>query len=229
MIISRNNSIALIDSGVGGLALLKSLRAKFPKENYIYFADNEYMPYGNKSKSFIKKRVLEITKYLINNYDIKLIILACNTASVSAYEYLSKQVNCPIMGLNLQDLNIQDYVILCTKLSAKGYSNLNVKPINFAKVVENDYFNKPRLIKQLEKIMQNNIYQNVVLGCTHYELVANLFEKVCPNTNFIKPCEVFIETIKIPHNTNSKAGDILMLASLPTKSYIDKLWKIVNN
>ena len=218
MIMSRNGCIALIDSGIGGLALLKSLSRKFPNENFIYFADNEYMPYGNKSKTFIKKRVLEISKYLINNYDIKLIILACNTASVSAYEYLSKQINCPIMGLNLQDLNIQDYILLCTKLSAKGYSNLNVKPINFAKIVENEYFNKPKLIKQI-----------VVLGCTHYELVANLFEKVCPNINFIKPCELFIETIKIPYNTNSKAGDILMLASLPTKSYIDKLWKIFNS
>lgn len=229
MIISRNGCIALIDSGIGGLALLKSLKSKFPNENYIYFADNDNMPYGNKSKSFIKKRVLEISKCLINNYHIKLIILACNTASISAYEYLSKQINCPIMALNLQELNIEDYLILCTKLTAKGYSYLNVKPINFAKVVENDYFNTPKLVKQIEKLMQNNTYKNVVLGCTHYELVSKLFEKVCPNINFIKPCERFSEVVKIPYNTNSKAGDILMLASLPTKSYIDKLWKIFNS
>ena len=89
-----------------------------------------------------------------------------------------------------------------------------------------DDFNHEILI---EKLMQNNTYKNVVLGCTHYELVSKIFEKVCPNINFIKPCERFSEVAKITYNTNSKAGDILMLASLPTKSYIDKLWKIFNS
>ena len=71
MNISRNSPIAVLDSGIGGISLLKNLAKKYPNENYIYLADNAYMPYGNKSKRAIQGRVEQLINYLYNNFNIK--------------------------------------------------------------------------------------------------------------------------------------------------------------
>ena len=226
MKISRNNCIALIDSGIGGLALLKALRTKYINENYIYYADNINMPYGNKTKSFIKNRIQEICNYLIDNYDIKLIILACNTASITCYN-LPKIFKVPIITLDLNEFNCVNCKILCTRLTSKCYPNLNTTPITLAKHIENDYFDKSKLTKKITKIMKENKCKNVVLGCTHYELVANLFEKVNNEVNYIKPCEILVEKINFPLNISERRGSLIIMASLPTKAYIDKIWKIL--
>ena len=81
MNIQRFAPIGVIDSGIGGLSLLKSLVSKYPNENYIYLADNLNMPYGNKSKKWIVSRICELINYLYDNFNVKLVILACNTAS----------------------------------------------------------------------------------------------------------------------------------------------------
>ena len=74
-------TIAVIDSGIGGISVLNQLLLKFKTGNYIYFADNLFMPYGNKSAKFVKTRVEEIIESLNKNYQPDYVIVACNTAS----------------------------------------------------------------------------------------------------------------------------------------------------
>jgi len=230
MNISRNSPIAIIDSGIGGLSLLKSLTLKYANENYIYLADNAYMPYGNKGANFIKSRILELTNYLYENYNVKLVILGCNTASVTAIKYVQLHSPVQIIGLDLNQLNLsQDYAIICTKLSSKGYKGLNTKTCNkLAQNIEENIFDKPTLKRKIKlALTKANIQQNnLVLGCTHYELVANIFKQLT-SKNLILPCKQFVKTLKLDKpNILGEKGSVLMLATLPTKSYIDKLWKI---
>lgn len=230
MIISRNSPIALIDSGIGGLSMLKKLNEKYPKESYIYLADNEYMPYGNKSATFLKSRLLQLVNYLYDNFNIKLVILACNTASVSALNYLNKHSPVHVLGLNLEELiKVGDYQILCTKLSAKNYKNLNVYCCGkLANVIEENIFDKSTLNRKIINVMNkaNIVENNIILGCTHYELAVKEFRSLYPNKNFILPCDEFVKKLKLDKTTSNLSGNILMLSTMPTKSYIDKLWKI---
>ena len=77
----KQETIAIIDSGIGGVSVLKQLVKKFGGGNYIYYADNEFMPYGNKSKEQINKRIENIINYLFKTYKVSKVIIACNTAS----------------------------------------------------------------------------------------------------------------------------------------------------
>lgn len=228
---ARNSAIALIDSGIGGLSLLSELVAKFPNENYIYLADNANMPYGNKGVKFLYNRILELIDYLDNAFEIKMVVLACNTASAACLKDLAKRSPLPVYGLDLNKYAVGDYKIICTKLSSKRYNNLNVTALNkMASYIEDDYFDKKTLACKIDKTIQkaNILEQNVVLGCTHYELVHNLFAKSLSSKRLVLPCKEFAEQFVIDKPNYSERGSVLMLSTIPTKSYIDKLWKIFN-
>ncbi len=224
MIITRNSPIAVLDSGIGGLSLLKSLTAKYPNENYIYLADNLNMPYGNKSARFLNKRVLQLVTFLHENYNIKLAILACHTASSVSLRDINKSSPVKVLGLDLSKYNS---TILATKLTAKAYPNAKALP-SLASKVEENYFDKTTLVRKV-KLIKHNLSGNIVLGCTHYELIASIFKEVYPNTNFILPCKDWVEEFTLDKPAQNSKGSVLMISATPTKSYIDKLWKIYND
>jgi glutamate racemase len=84
----REAPIAFLDSGVGGLPYLQWVRRHLPKEDYIYLADRKHFPYGPKSSDEVFRAVAGGAQKVIEAFDPKLIVLACNTASVSALERL---------------------------------------------------------------------------------------------------------------------------------------------
>ena len=77
------NAIGVFDSGVGGLSVLRAIRAALPGENLVYVADSGFAPYGDKSESFITERTLTIGNWLASS-GVKAITVACNTATVVA-------------------------------------------------------------------------------------------------------------------------------------------------
>ena len=226
----NSSPIALIDSGIGGLSLLKELIKKYPNENYIYLADNLNMPYGNKSKKWIIKRINELTEYLYNTFNVKLVILACNSASSSYLSQINKDLPVKVLGLNLNNYKGPDYKILSTTLTSKNLKNFNMEPCSrLASYIESHIFDQNAINKYIKRLLNkaNISEQNIVLGCTHYELVANEFKTLLPNKNIILPCKEFVDSLKMDRpNKTSQIGDVLMLSTLSTKAYIDKLWKI---
>lgn len=87
---NNNYNIGVFDSGIGGLTVLKELKKALPNENFIYFGDTARVPYGTKSEHTIKNFATEITDFLIQHH-IKMLVVACNTVSALALDYLKHE------------------------------------------------------------------------------------------------------------------------------------------
>lgn len=90
--------LLILDSGVGGLSVLKEIRALLPNAPIVYAADNEFYPYGTKSVAEIEMRVPALLGRLAGRYDPALIVIACNTASTIALDPVRAALNLPIVG-----------------------------------------------------------------------------------------------------------------------------------
>ena len=91
--------VGVFDSGVGGLTVLRELRARMPHENFIYLGDTARLPYGTKSRESIERYALQAAK-LLTDEGIKCLVVACNTASAIAIEALRRRFSSlSIMGV----------------------------------------------------------------------------------------------------------------------------------
>jgi len=93
------NLIGVFDSGMGGLTVLKELVRVLPSERFIYLGDTARVPYGGKSAETIIRYSMEIANYLIRAHDIKLLVVACNTASSLALPTMRKIYKIPVVGM----------------------------------------------------------------------------------------------------------------------------------
>ena len=98
MTISNSRPIGVLDSGVGGLTVLKELIRYLPNEDYIYFGDTARVPYGTKSKKTIVRFALEDSFFLVKK-NVKMIVVACNSASSNALPTLRKRFEVPFIGV----------------------------------------------------------------------------------------------------------------------------------
>src|SRR5258708_20501007 len=90
--------IGMFDSGVGGLTVLREVMAQLPNESTIYFGDTARVPYGSKSRDVISRYSLEITQFLLQE-KVKMIVVACNTASAFALSALRAKFDVPVVGV----------------------------------------------------------------------------------------------------------------------------------
>ena len=216
-------TIAIIDSGIGGISILREIVNKYHSGNYIYFADNLYMPYGNKSKTFIRKRVESIISMLFDKYKVDLIIIACNTASTIVDEIKFKNVITMKFNPNL--------IYFATKLTKRMLNRDNIiADVSLAKQIEENIFNTKKLnniIKYHVKKHKLNELDCFVLGCTHYELVEDIFKKDCRNRNIIKNSSYLIKNLNYFPNTENLT--IIFLESKNSNSYLNKLNKLIRS
>lgn len=93
-----NRPIGVMDSGVGGLTVLKQIVKLLPNESYIFIGDQANLPYGQKSSETVRKLTKRIADYMITQ-DIKMFVMACNTATAAAFDYLSEILSVPVIGV----------------------------------------------------------------------------------------------------------------------------------
>jgi glutamate racemase len=190
MLKTNNSTVTIIDSGIGGISILKELIKKYKYGNFIYYADNEYMPYGNKPSTWLKEHIKEIINELRNKYHSDLIILACNTASTCIEEKGEDIIKMEFM---------KDKIYLATPLTKKNLKGINIiADETLAKDIETNITNKIKLnniIKEHIKQHKLNKLKQLVLGCTHYELVNDVFKKYCPNTEIINNSSYMLNKI----------------------------------
>ncbi len=223
MLEGQNPVIAVIDSGIGGVSILKQLIEKFHSGNFIYFADNLYMPYGNKSKIWLNNRLKTIINEIKFKYKADYIIIACNTASASIE--ISEYTNVITMKF------LKDYVYFATNLTKKNLSNLNViADKTLAKKIENYIFDNKKLnqiVKQHVKYHKLNYLESYVLGCTHYELVKPIFEKYCSKTKIINNSSFVINSIEIKNKIDEL--NIVILTSMKDEKIKEKVRRLLTS
>ncbi|MFT4241742.1 MAG: glutamate racemase [Acidovorax sp.] len=92
--------IGVFDSGVGGLSVLRALRAELPHERFVYLADSAHAPYGERGDAYVAARTHAITRYLRERHHIKALVVACNTATAAAiHEVRGSHPDLPLVGL----------------------------------------------------------------------------------------------------------------------------------
>lgn len=222
MINNNDFSIGIIDSGIGGLCLAKELIKQKGNVNFIYYADNLFMPYGNKKRKTIARRVERIIKTLQEDYKVSIVIIACNTASSSIDINKFKNVLCLEYDKN--------NTYLATKLTKCNLPNINViEDQTLAKQIEKHITNKEKLNKIIKlhcAKFKLNTLASFVLGCTHYELVKECFQTCCPNTQILGNCQSIIDKINY---TPNKETNFKVILSKESKSYTEKIVHILKN
>ena len=88
---TKNDYIAVFDSGVGGISVLRQLRKLMPRENYVYFGDSANAPYGSRPTEQVRQLSLAAAEHLITKYPVKALVVACNTATAAAIKALREK------------------------------------------------------------------------------------------------------------------------------------------
>ena len=91
--------IGIFDSGIGGLTVLRELKKLLPNESFVYVGDTAHVPYGNKSNDSIIKFSKKLTSFLVEQHNVKLVIIACNTASSIVINDLNNSFSVPFIDV----------------------------------------------------------------------------------------------------------------------------------
>lgn len=200
MIKKNNNPIAFLDSGVGGISVLNEAVRMMPNENYMYFGDSKNAPYGTKKTIEVRDLTERNVEFLLEK-GAKAVVIACNTATSAAADYLrNKYKEIPIIGvepaLKPAVLNHEGKKILVMAtpmtLAEKKFKNLLSKYEEQAKIipvpcgglmefVEEGILDGKELDEYLEDRISVDLRENasaVVLGCTHYPFIKESIIKV---------------------------------------------------
>lgn len=193
--------IGIFDSGVGGTSIWKEIHALLPFENTIYLADSLNAPYGPKGKDRIIKLCIKNTELLLDK-GCKLIVVACNTATTNAIDYLRAKYDVPFIGIEpaIKPAALQTKTNAIGILATRGTlssalfsktSNLFGSGINIIEqegdgIVElietGNLFSeemKELLSIYLKPMLEANI-DHLVLGCTHYPYLIPILLEILP-------------------------------------------------
>lgn len=197
------SSIGLFDSGVGGLTVYRALRETLPGENFIYLGDTARVPYGSKSPALVTQYALQIAARLYEE-DIKLLVVACNTASAAALpELCVRYPNLPILGViepgataAVTASRTGKILVMGTtgtiKSGAYGKAIRQLKPdcevrglaanvlVALAEEGWTDGAVVESVIGRYLETVADFAYDTVVLGCTHFPLFAPVFRRLLP-------------------------------------------------
>jgi len=198
----KKKYILVYDSGVGGLTTLLACRKTLPNENFIYYSDHENCPYGSKTKLELCNLILNNITRLEQTYELRAIVLACNTATTACISFLRSKIHVPIIGTepNLKEpdkagfslitLLATPLTISCDRISTlSGSITAKIHKIgdkNLASMIENYILNKsPKKRRQIQKHLKDKLKYTpkshaIVLGCTHYIF----FEKYLTNLGY---------------------------------------------
>ncbi|MCF6173449.1 MAG: glutamate racemase [Sulfurimonas sp.] len=210
--------IGVFDSGIGGLTVVKSLLEHQLFEEIVYFGDTARVPYGIKDKNTIVRYAIEAVGFF-KNFELDLIIVACNTVSAYALNEMKETSSCPIIGvveagvlatnnaLKDKDSNI---LILGTKatinskayenaLGSLGFKNLQAKATGlFVPLVEEEIYSGEILEATFKYYFNQTTKPDaIILGCTHFPLISNSLKKYFhKNTILIHSGDAIVEYLE---------------------------------
>ncbi|MDP4084519.1 MAG: glutamate racemase [Bacillota bacterium] len=190
--------IGVIDSGVGGLTVAKEMMRQLPNEQIIYLGDTARCPYGPRSSKEVKKFTWEMTSFLLQK-KIKMLVIACNTATAAALGEIRRELSIPVLGVinpgaraaikktkNYRVGIIGTEVTVNSGAYERALKSLNsrlfVKALacpKFVPLVESGEYSGLVAMKIVEESLKPLLNQNLdtlILGCTHYPLLEPLIK-----------------------------------------------------
>ncbi|GAB3789625.1 glutamate racemase [Virgibacillus kimchii] len=194
-------AIGIIDSGVGGLTVAYELMRQLPKENLIYLGDTLRCPYGPRSKEEVRKFTLQLVDFLVIK-NIKMLVVACNTATAFTLNELQESLNIPVIGviqpgaraaIKTSENNCIGIIGTEGTINSGAYkkelsninSNICVRELAcplFVPMVEKGILEGEKaegIIKEsLTPLKKRGQIDTLILGCTHYPLLTSSIQKV---------------------------------------------------
>ena len=195
----QNKSIGIFDSGVGGLTVYRALHERLPKERFVYLGDTARVPYGTKSLATVERYAVENAEFLAS-HDIKLLVVACNTASALALPAIGRAVSIPVVGViepgarKAAESAKNRIGVIATEatVGSHAYSNAihSFAPVCevietacplFVALAEEGWAETPEagsIARQyLQKIVEAKV-EALVLGCTHYPILRRVIREI---------------------------------------------------
>ncbi len=225
--------IGIFDSGVGGLTVCEAVHNRLKNENIIYFGDTGRFPYGTRSKETIIRYSREITSYLISR-DVKMIVIACNTASAAALETIINDVDVPVIGVikagaraacSRVKNNLIGVIGTKATINSDSYKN-EIRKINpaidvvqqqatlFVPLVEEGLtdgeITRATIREYIQDIYEKKV-RTLILGCTHFPLLKEAINSIYPD----------IDLIDTGVEISSEVEDILKEKNLDNKTVND--------
>ncbi|UCE27494.1 MAG: glutamate racemase [Candidatus Coatesbacteria bacterium] len=205
--------IAIFDSGVGGLTVAREVHRALPGEEMVYLGDTARVPYGPKSPRTVRRFAGECVEFLLH-FRPKLVIIACNTASSVAMDYLAERVDVPLVGViepgaaaavaatanrrvgvigTKATVRSGSYELAIKKKADDVETYSNACPL-FVPMVEEGRAGGPVVEvvarEYLEPLIGKGI-DTLILGCTHYPVLKPVIQEVCgPDVNLVDSAEV---------------------------------------
>jgi glutamate racemase len=189
--------VGVFDSGIGGLTVVKSLLEHQLFEEIIYFGDTARVPYGIKDKNTVIRYAIEAVEFF-KNFELDLIIVACNTVSAYALDEMRENSKCPVIGVveagiratsNALDDKTANILILGTKatinskayesgLNAQGFNSLEAKATSlFVPLVEEEIYDGAILHETFKYYFKEVKKPHaIILGCTHFPLISDALQ-----------------------------------------------------
>ena len=218
----QNLPIGIFDSGVGGLTVYRALHERLPHERFIYLGDTARVPYGTKSLATVERYAIENSQFLATR-GIKLLVVACNTASALALPKIREQVGIEVVGvigpgarkaveITKNKLNPKIGVIATeATVASRAYSQAiqRVSPTAeiietacplFVALAEENWTREPETASIARKYLREIVERKVdalVLGCTHYPILRGIIEEIVgENVSLIDSGEATAEEVR---------------------------------
>lgn len=195
-----NAPIGILDSGFGGLSVYQSITTLLPRESTIYIGDHAHIPYSEKTPEHIHARVSILMTHLLSK-NVKLIVVACNTATVAGIDIYRKSFpGVPIIGVvpviktAAEISRKKSFIVLSTNFTAASayQKNLiqsfasdcivyNIGGHNLVDLVEQGIVEGPRIMESLHEILPPSLIKDIdviALGCTHYPFLEKTIRAI---------------------------------------------------
>ena len=208
--LKKDAPIGVFDSGIGGLTVAREIMRQIPNEKIIYFGDTARMPYGSKSKETVTRFSKQIVRFL-ETFQVKTIVVACNTASAYAMDELEKEIDVPIIGVIKPGARTAAEVtrngrigVIATEatIGSQMY-NKYIQELNknvtiygkacplFVPLVEEGWLKDPVTVevanRYLEPLLESGI-DTLIMGCTHYPLLRSTLRQIMgEKVNLVNP------------------------------------------
>jgi len=216
-----NNPVAVFDSGIGSLSIIRELKREIPNEDLLYFADKAHFPYGTKSNPQLREIMVNTINYL-KRYKPKLVVIASNTPSVQVLDEVRKMVtDLPIVGvrpplkeaarltrkkhigimategtIRSRELEIQirkevPQHILVTKFNASPIIELIEQGVHFE--------NERRTFDVISRVLGDNVDEKmdvITLSSTHLPFVKTYLNALLPTVRFVDPAQIVAKDVR---------------------------------